>query len=598
MSFFEELKRRNVLRVAAAYVVTAWLLIQVAETILPQYGLEHHVRTVITVLAIGFLPAVILAWALEWTPTGIRWDLGPAEETADDSAAAVRSARKFDRIVIVILTLALAWFVYDKLAPTAPEARYSIAVLPFANESPDQLPDYLAAGLAGEVLDLLAKLPELLVIARSSAFSFVDEGVSLAEIGKRLGVSHILEGALAQVGGRVQVSARLVDAVSGSLVWTQTYAGSLAEIIAIHSKIATDVVARLEMQDASSLPQTRQTSQQAFALTLQARELWYAKLTEDFGLEMAALLEEALQSDPQYTPALVWMIYANWQLKQQGVISAEEEKRRWLTLAARILALEPDNANVHDLFGWEALYVNRDVNAAAASFQRAIHSAPNDVEILRHVARFLFAIGRKDDGLAIIDRAMAVDPLCSYCLYGASRLYMYAGELDRAESLRRRFLALHGQGKYEFGIIRLLQGEADDALTIYKELEVSMSQPGVDNDGRAHAGQAMALYDLGRLEESDAQVQILTERFGEEYPEPVAQALAWRDDKDEAFVWLARARDVVRSGRSVAMLADPVYRKLHDDPRWSALRDESGFGDARLAGLNFTLPAQLRPRKH
>lgn len=203
MTLLVELKRRNVLRVAAAYIVSAWLLIQVAETILPQYGLEHHVRTVITVLAIGFIPAVILAWALEWTPEGIRLDSG--EDVQVDSAAAARSSRRFDRIVIVVLTIALAWFVYDKLVPPSPDAHYSIAVLPFSNESPDAMPDYLAEGIAGEVLDLLAKLPELLVIGRSSAFSAAARDTAVSDIGKRLGVTHVLTGAVTSIGTRIRV---------------------------------------------------------------------------------------------------------------------------------------------------------------------------------------------------------------------------------------------------------------------------------------------------------------------------------------------------------------------------------------------------------
>ena len=238
--FFVELKRRNVLRVAAAYIVTAWLIIQVAETILPQYGLEHHVRTVITVVAIGFIPAMILAWAVEWTQEGIRLDAGA--EAQIDSAAAARSSRKFDRIVIVILTLALAWFVYDKLVPPAPDVHYSIAVLPFSNESPGAMPDYLAEGLAGEVLDLLAKLPELLVIGRSSAFSSEARDVAITDVGKRLSVSHVLTGAVTQIGTGIRVRARLVDAGSGAALWSKAYSGGLNDVFAIQDEIAGDVV--------------------------------------------------------------------------------------------------------------------------------------------------------------------------------------------------------------------------------------------------------------------------------------------------------------------------------------------------------------------
>lgn len=583
MSLFGELKRRNVLRVAAAYIVTTWLIIQVTETILPQYGLEHHVRTVITVLAIGFLPAMILAWALEWTPEGIRLDAGA--EAPVDSAAAVRSSRKFDRIVIVVLTIALAWFVYDKLVPPAPEAHYSIAVLPFTNESPDSMPDYLAEGLAGEVLDLLAKLPELLVIARSSAFSSEARDVAITDVGKRLGVSHILTGAVSRLGTGIRVRTRLVDVGSGAALWSKAYTGSLTDVFAIQDEIAGDVVQGLELETSSSLPESRRTTPEVLALTLQAKQLW----NNDFGAsgnEMAALLGEALDIDPYYTPAMVWMVAANFKLQNEGVISSEEENERWLKLAGRILAIEPDNASVHNMFGWGALYVDHDLQAAASSYARALRSEPNDAEILRTASRFAMLIGRVDDGLAMIDRAMAIDPLCGMCLYGASKYYMYAGRFEKAEELRQRFVTLHDQGHFEFGIMKLLLGKATEALDIFETQRVRTAESGREDDGRWHTGLAMALHDLGRSEESDEQLAILVESFSEQYPDAVAQVYAWRNEKDAAFDWLKRFEAKNDPGTTLILL-NPVYRNLRDDPRWTAVRDKLGFFEERLATLEF-----------
>ena len=585
MTFLDELKRRNVLRVAVAYIVTAWLIIQVAETILPQYGLEHHVRVVITILAIGFIPAMILAWALQWTPKGIRLDSGDA--TGAKSIADAQVGRKFDRIVIVILTAALGWFVYDKLVPPAPDVQYSIAVLPFANESPDAVPDYLADGLSGEVRDLLAKLPELFVIARSSAFSFKGQDVAIAEIGSRLGVSHLLTGAVAQAGAGLRVRARLLDADSGTELWSRAYTGSLNDVFAIQDEIAGDVVDGLDLESGASLPAARRTTPEVYALTLQARQLWYDEVTIGIGDKMATLLEEALEIDPHYTPAMVWMIYANWTRRQAGLISEEEENERWLALAARILAIEPDNASVHSMFAWQALYVDRDLQAAASSYARALSSAPNDVEILRTAARFAFLIGRQDDALAIIDRSMAVDPLCSLCLYGASKIYMYADRLDQAVALRQRFITMHDQGYYEFGIMKLLQGKAAEALTVFEDVKQRMAQPEVTYDGRAHAGLAMALHDLGRPAESDEQLATLIDNWGESNPEQVAQVYAWRNDKDEAFEWLKL--DETLTPRKSLMILDPVYRNLHDDPRWATVRAARGLSEQHLAMLEFPI---------
>lgn len=593
MSFLDELKRRNVLRVAAAYIVTAWLIIQVAETILPQYGLEHYVRPVITVLAIGFIPAMVLAWALEWTPEGIKLDSGDAAR--DDSAAAVRAGRKFDRIVIVILTIALGWFVYDKLVPPAPDVRYSLAVLPFTNENPDVMPGYLSDGLAGEVRDLLAKLPELYVIERSSAFSFQEQDVSIVDIGRRLGVSHLLTGAVSQIGGGLRIRAKLLDAGSGEALWSRDYAGDLGEIFAIQDQIAGDVVNGLDLEASRPLPSARRTTPEVLALTLQARQLWYDEVGSRKGDEMAALLEEALTIDPTYTPAMVWMLYANWTRRQQGLISAEEENERWLALAARILAIEPDNASVHNMFAWGALYIDEDLQAAASSYARALNSAPNDAEILRLVARFALLIGREDDAIAIIERSMVIDPLCSFCLYGASKIYMNTGRLERAHTLRQRFVSLHDQGRFDFGLIHLLQGKTEEAVTIFRELEARMAEQ-EQNDGRGHLGLSMTFWTMGRRTESDEQLAILRDDFGDEYPSEVAKAYAWRNEKDAAFDWLRRADESDHPDFNATLLLSPMYRNLHDDPRWQAIRDSRGFSEESLAKLDFPVEMLTRYR--
>lgn len=584
MTFFDELKRRNVLRVAAAYIVTAWLIIQVAETILPYYDLERYVRTVITVLAIGFVPATILAWALEWTPEGIQRDAGA--ETVDRGAAAVRAGRKFDRIVIVILTVALAWFVYDRLVPPAPDFQYSIAVLPFSNESPDSLPDYLADGLAGEVRDLLAKLPQLLVIENSPAFSFKGKVLETVEIGRRLGVSHLLTGAVTQLGDRVRVRAMLLDTADGESIWSKAYTGTLADIFAIQDEIASDVTGGLAIETGQPLPKSRRTTSEVLALTLQAKKLWYDGINKADAAAMTELLDEALEIDPNYTPALVWKIYANWSARQQGLISAAEENERWLKLAGRILALEPENGSVHNMFAWEAMYVDRDLQAASSSYARALRSEPNDAEILRHAARFALLIGRKDDAIAIIERSMAIDPLCSMCLYGASRIYMYAGQLDKAVELRQRFITLHGEGHYQFGLMKLLQGKAAEAVTVFQDLETLMAEEGISDDGQTKVGLAMAFHDLGQAGEADQLLDTYIDNYGEQHPREVAKAYAWRGDKDLAFEWFYRA-DETGGDREGMLVANPLFSNLHDDPRWAAILEKRGFSESQLAALEF-----------
>ena len=593
MSLFEELRRRNVFRVAAAYIVSAWLIIQVAETILPQFGLEHWVRPVIVILAVGFVPAVVLAWALEWTPEGIR-----VEADADHvKPAAAKSSKRFDRIIIAILTVALVYFVYDKLAPSPPAATYSIAVLPFDNETPDETPDYLSDGVAGELLELLGKIPEIRVISRSSAFSFKGQNIGIPEIGERLNVSHILRGALGLAGNKIRVTAALHDARSGGELWSRTYARSLGEIFAIQDEITSEVVQKLQVKMSGTLPTARRTDPEALALTLQARKLFYDMAVGTYsgdGIEkMTTLLEEALEIDPQYAPAMAWMVYANWSRLQAGLISADEESRLFIDIAGRALAVDPENAMIHQLLGWGAIFEKRDLEAAASSYDRALRSGPNNAEVLRHVGRFAYIIGRFDDAVQILERSIELDPLCSMCIYHASRGFMVAGRLDKAEEIRRRFVTLYGQGLYFYGVIKLLQGEPTAALEIFQDLDKKMSEAGEYNDGRSHVALAMVYHDLGRYEESDAQLATFIDRWGDDYPVDVARAHAWRNEKDKAFEWLDRIEEsywltaenpVIGASRVV----DPQFRNLHDDPRWEKFREREGLSRERIEALQFT----------
>jgi tetratricopeptide (TPR) repeat protein len=284
----------------------------------------------------------------------------------------------------------------------------------------------------------------------------------------RLGVSHVLTGAVTQIGTGMRIRASLVEAGSGVALWSKAYSGGLNDVFAIQDEIAGDVVKGLGLETSSALPESRRTTPEVLALTLQAKQLWNNQFGKNNGAEMAALLEEALDIDPYYTPAMVWLVLANFTLRIHGVISSEEENERWLKLAGRILAIEPENGSVHNLFGWDALYVDHDLQAAASSYARALRSEPNDAEILRIVARFAIFIGRVDDGLAMIDRAMAIDPLCSLCLYSASKYYMYAGRIEKAEELRQRFVSLHDQGQFELGIMKLVLGKPTEALDIFE----------------------------------------------------------------------------------------------------------------------------------
>ncbi len=275
MSFFKELKRRNVFRVGIAYTVATWLLIQVTDTVFPRIGLpDSAVTLVIALLVIGFIPALIFAWAFEMTPDGIK-----REKDVDRSQSiAPVTGRKLDRVIIGVLTVLVAYLLIDKLvlvdseplpqnttvqvsetdsdidtlAPsdtTADEAisEQSVAVLPFVSMSSGEDDSYFADGLTEEILNSLARLPELLVTARTSSFHFKDKNMPIPEIAATLGVKHIVEGSVRRSGDRVRITAQLVRAEDGFHLWSDTYDRTLEDVFAVQENIAENIAETLDV---------------------------------------------------------------------------------------------------------------------------------------------------------------------------------------------------------------------------------------------------------------------------------------------------------------------------------------------------------------
>jgi TolB-like protein/tetratricopeptide (TPR) repeat protein len=600
-----------------AYVVTAWLVIQVVETIFPAFGFgDAAIRIVTIIFAIGLIPTVIIAWVFELTADGLKRD----SEVDRTQSLAPGSGKKLDRLIMVVLALALSYFAFDKfvLDPARDTAELesareegrteaviksygaqSIAVIPFVNLSSDPEQAYFADGVAEEVLNLLARIPELRVISRSSSFTFRGDDIEIPEIAKRLNVANILEGSVRKAGDRIRVTAQLIEARSDTHLWSETYDRTLDDIFAIQDEIAQHIVENLQIKLVGPMPTATRTDPVVLALTIQARQIFYRSVIQHSlsgeGDQMAAVLDRALELDPEYAPALAWYGYAEWLRHQEGLISSEEAKRRFNEIAERTLAIDPEQAMILQQQAWFQIF--RDINpeAAARLYERAFRSAPNDSEVLRQFGRFLYILERYDESLALLERAVDLDPLCTTCLYYLSRGYLVAGRLDNAEEARSRFLLIGGGGGYfHYGLIKLLQGNAEAALDIFDD-------PTKLDESAGAAARAMALHTLGRYDESEEALAELVKTFENADPERktytmdlIAMVFAWRGDNDSAFEWLDRARIEVfnideHSINTVNRLHNPVFRSLHDDPRWETYRERSGLPTRRIEAIEFSI---------
>ncbi|MFC1740770.1 adenylyl cyclase, partial [Pseudomonadota bacterium] len=378
MSLFKELKRRNVIRVAMTYVVVAWLIIQVAETILPAFGFSDAIlRYIVIALSIGFIPALIFSWVFELTPEGLA-----KEVTVEQEHSITRfTGKKLDRSIMVLLVLALGYFAFDKflldprrdaqlVETTAQQARsgasgqsiahLSIAVLPFVNMSDDADNEYFSDGLAEELLNLLTQIPQLKVASRTSSFSFKGKDFKISDVGLELNVAHVLEGSVRKSGDLIRITAQLIKVEDGFHMWSETWDRSLDNIFVIQDEIAAAVVDQLEITLLGSVPKVEETDPEAYALFLQARH--FSNLLTPEGWEQANILyKQALEIDPEYAAAWAGLSRNYVNLTGYNLLPPEEGYQAGREAAEKALAIDPDTAPAHSALGWIAMYYETDL---------------------------------------------------------------------------------------------------------------------------------------------------------------------------------------------------------------------------------------------
>ena len=465
MSFLAELRRRNVIRMAGLYLVGAWLIVQVAATLLPVFEAPGWVmKTLVALLVIGFIPALIISWVFELTPDGLRRedDAAPAEP-GDSNAPS--TAQRMNRMIIVVLLLALGYFAFDKfvLAPgrvataavaapvQAPEpaktpATASIAVLPFADMSQAKDQEYFSDGLSEEILNLLAQIRDLKVIGRTSSFAFKGRNEDLRTIGNTLGVRYLLEGSVRKAGNDLRITAQLIEVEDGSHLWSQSYDRKLENVFAIQSEIAASITEALKINllDAGQTAPVAQVaaSLPAYDLFLQARRLIQGRTRG--GLEAArGLLEEALKLDPNYAPALVALAQTVHHLHSgsggYGDIPRDQANAIAGPLLDKALALDPTLAEAHAV--QSLLFTNqRDVARAEAALARALALNPNLPDALHWQAIQLENSGRLRESLAVRQRLDAIDPLNVGNLVSLGGRLRDLGKLTEAQAVTARLL--------------------------------------------------------------------------------------------------------------------------------------------------------------
>src|SRR5947207_4293536 len=422
-SFFAELRRRNVIRFAGLYLVGAWLLVQVASTVLPMFGAPDWLpRSIVILLAIAFLPALIFSWVFELTPEGLKRD----EDVKPEESIAPQTARRMNRTIIAVLMLALAYFVFDKfvLTPKREAARvaaestttvdaHSLAVLPFVNMSGDAANEYFSDGISEEILNVLARTPELRVAARTSSFSFKGKTQEIPAIARELNVRMVLEGSVRKQEDRVRITAQLIDAKNGFHLWSETYDRKLQDIFAIQDEIAKAIGNELEVKlvrPAEAGKTSAGTSNlAAYDLYLRGIALWQMR-RGDALWQAIDLFEKAAAADPEFAQAyagqaLVYAVLADYSSR----ISYADTYARAKDFAERALALDPALPEPYAALGSVADTELRRATADAL-LRRAIALRPSFATAYQWRGTLLMGSGKLADGLASAERATSPDP--------------------------------------------------------------------------------------------------------------------------------------------------------------------------------------------
>ena len=585
-SLLGELKRRNVVRVAVAYAIVSWLILQLTDVLIPLLSLPDWVgRLIFLLLVIGFPLSLILAWAFELTPEGIKLD----RDVVRSESVTHLAGRKLDFFIIAALSLVLIFVVIDQyvleepsFSPEAAESLRSIAVLPFANRSAEEEnAAFFADGIHDELLTRLAKIADLKVISRTSVMEYRDTTKNMRQIGAELGVGSILEGGVQRVGNSVRINVQLIDARNDEHIWAETYDRELtaANIFAIQSEIATEIAntlkATLTPEDQLRLGSVPTDSMEALDAYFAGKQL--VDQRTEVAIEAAIpRFEQAIAYDPNFALAHAGLAYA-WLLMPEysasidrGLTKVNSEKA-----AARSLELNPDLPEGLTVMAWNHLIHHYDWVAAERLLRKALKVQANNSDALHWLSHVLSWQAYHDEAIKIAERAVESDPLSPLMRMNLSYILMDAQHYERSVKVRNEALEL--QPDYpelwrNMWLTFLRAGRYDDATNA---LAIWASGTGRNPQAATRLGRQLQQYpDTGTPVE--LQNELLDEL--EVGSENLGQIYAAAGDGETAIAALRTALDEHAGSRSVlSMKINPLYDFIRDDPRFVEMQEEAGL---------------------
>ena len=579
--FFSELKRRNVYKVAVAYAIVGWLLVQIATQVFPFLEIPTWiVRLVIVLVAAGFPIALVIAWAFELTPEGIK-------RTEDiDLAASARQPRKYTWIFVVVVGAALSvglFFIGRYTGRTTASAAgtelpaKSIAVLPFESLSEEKGNAYFAEGIQDEILTRLAKVADLKVISRTSTQHFKSAPDNLPQIAKQLGVTNILEGSVQKANDQVRVNVQLINALTDAHLWAETYDRKLTDIFAVESDIAKTIAetlqAKLTGSEKTAISKKPTENAEAHELYLKGRFFWNKRTAVDLRKSIE-YFNQAIEKDPGYAQAYA-ALAQSWKLLPAFNGGAPNDCFPQAEAAAKkALALDDTSSTAHAALASLKGLNGFDYPGAIAEYERTLQLNPNDATTRQWFANDALAnVGQTEREIAELKRAVELDPLSLVINSNLGVAYIHAGRLDEAIAQLGKTVELDGTfyyARYNLAQALELKGLIPEATAEYQKT-MSMTEDPVP------LGMLGRLYALhGEKDEAQRILQKLRQNREQRYTAAYSLALIYvgLGDRNEALNWLEqgyREHDGFNIG---PIRIDPLLAPLHGDPRFEALAEK------------------------
>jgi TolB-like protein/Flp pilus assembly protein TadD len=499
MTLFRELNRRNVIRVGVSYAVVAWVVAQVADLALESFGTPEWVmKTLLFLMAIGFVVSLFIAWAYELTPEGIK----RAEDVDPDQSITHQTGRKLDRLFIVVLLIAILTLMLERhhlgdretgavedtpaVATTVndtPEVDPSVAVLPFVNMSSDPEQEYFSDGISEEILNVLTRIPKLKVAARTSSFQFKGQNLDVADIGRQLQVNHVLEGSVRKSGNTLRITAQLIEAESGFHLWSETFDRNLEDVFAIQDEIAAAIAVELRALLSGVVGKSSTAvDMQAYEYYLKGRGLVASRKSDDL-IEGIANLKRSLEFEPDYASAMATLAKAYVVLPyfsdQMPASEAREQARGWAEKS-----LDIDSQNVEALAVLGIVFNELDFNPVGALelLKEAVELNPGSLVANNFLGDVYLRIGDLENAMKYESRAAELDPLGPVHLTDLSSIHLIKGEYDRAIGLCNRALALDSEFVHAIqylGYVYYLLGDVEQLAYTYQRFRVL---PNIDAD--------------------------------------------------------------------------------------------------------------------